>query len=70
MMSFLKPPTEKIFLQVLRNLQQALLERHLPAFQRCVARGEGGGGRGGQGLGKGRGQGQGRGQGGGRRGQA
>lgn len=25
---------------VLRNLQTASLERHLPAFQRCVARGE------------------------------
>ena len=30
-------------LRVLRNLQQASLERHLPAFQRC---GGGGGGRG------------------------
>lgn len=50
-------------LQVLRNLQEASLERHLPAFQRCVARDEGGGG---QGMGEGRGQGQGRRQGGGR----
>jgi hypothetical protein len=35
-------------LKVLRNLQQASLERHLPAFQRC---GGGGGGRG-QGMGQ------------------
>ncbi len=34
--------------KVLRNLQQASLERHLPAFQRC---GGGGGGRG-QGMGQ------------------
>lgn len=47
---------------VLRNLQEASLERHLPAFQRCA---QGGGGQGG-GQGAGRGVGQGRGQGGGR----
>lgn len=58
-----KATTREDILQVLRNLQEASLERHLPAFQRCVARGEGGGG--GQGLGKGRGKGQGRGKGGG-----
>lgn len=51
-------------LVVLRNLQQASLERHLPAFQRCA---QGGGGQGGgQGAGRGAGQGQRRGQDGGR----
>lgn len=49
-------------LVVLRNLQQASLERHLPAFQRCA---QGGGGQGG-GRGAGQDQGQRRGQGGGR----
>lgn len=39
---------------VLRNLQEASLERHLPAFQRCA---QGGGG---QGAGRGAGQGAGR----------
>lgn len=43
---------------VLRNLQEASLERHLPAFQRCAQGG----------TGQGRGQGAGRGQ--GRRGRA
>ena len=33
-------------LTVLRNLQEASQQRHLPAFQRCVARGRGGQGHG------------------------
>ena len=45
-------------LVVLRNLQEASLERHLPAFQRCA---QGGGG---QGAGRGAGQGAGQRQGG------
>lgn len=51
---------------VLRNLQTASLERHLPAFQRCVARGEMGEGKdvtdscGGKGQGGRRGGGRGR----------
>ena len=53
-------------LVVLRNLQEASLERHLPAFQRCAQGGAGqGGGQGnGRGAGAGGGQGRGRGQGG------
>lgn len=35
-------------LAVLRNLQQASVQRHLPAFQRCVQRGTGGSGVGGR----------------------
>lgn len=47
-------------LTVLRNLQEASQQRHLPAFERCVQRGgEGGGGRGRGGSGGG-GPGQGR----------
>lgn len=53
--------------RVLRNLQEASLERHLPAFQRCAqGAGQGGGQGGGQGRGAGRGRGQGGGQGQGR----
>jgi hypothetical protein len=42
---------------VLRQLQRASKENHLPAFQRCVARGGGGGG--GRGMGRQRRRGQG-----------
>jgi len=46
-------------LRVLRNLQEASQQRHLPAFQRCAQRGAtggtGGGGRSGAGGGPGRG---------------
>jgi hypothetical protein len=39
-------------LAVLRNLQAASQQRHLPAFRRCVERGDGGGGRCGGGKGR------------------
>ena len=56
-----KPELRADIVTVLRNLQQASLERHLPAFQRCA---QGGGGQdGGQGAGRGAGQGQGQGAG-------
>jgi hypothetical protein len=42
-------------LRVLRNLQEASQQRHLPAFQRCAQRGAGGGRGGGTGGGPGRG---------------
>jgi hypothetical protein len=42
-------------LRVLRNLQEASQQRHLPAFQRCAQRGAAGGGGGGPGAGPGRG---------------
>lgn len=51
-------------LRVLGNLQEASLERHLPAFQRCV-QGTGQGAGRGRGAARGRGLGGGRGQGGG-----
>jgi hypothetical protein len=41
-------------LRVLRNLQEASQQRHLPAFQRCAQRGAGGGRGGGTGGGPGR----------------
>ena len=48
--------TRPDILTVLRNLQEASQERHLPAFQRCVQRGgTGGGGGGGRGFRGGRG---------------
>jgi hypothetical protein len=43
-------------LNVLRNLQEASQQRHLPAFERCVQRGAGGGRGGGTGGGPGRGR--------------
>ena len=42
-------------LRVLRNLQEASQQRHLPAFQRCAQRGAGGGRGGATGGGPGRG---------------
>lgn len=48
-------PMRADIVTVLRNLQEASIERHLPAFQRCVERGDAGGG-GGHGCGQGQGR--------------
>ena len=46
-------PMRADIMTVLRNLQEASIERHLPAFQRCAEGGGVGGGRGPGGAGKG-----------------
>lgn len=56
----LKATERSDILTVLRNLQAASEERHLPAFQRCLERGGGGDGSGRGGRGGGGGQGLGR----------
>ena len=55
---------EQDIIDVFKALRDASQEKHLPAFQRCVERGDGqGSGRSGQGQGQGKGQGPGQGKG-------